>query len=70
MTYKKPSEEDMAAIEEGCVMGGCAKFLGLKECEKCGHWKTEMERRMGLRLVPGPNGLRRLVIRRGGENGR
>lgn len=69
MMYKKISEEDEAAIKEGCVMGGCANCLGLAECQKCGHWKTEMERRMGLRLVPGPNGLRRLVIRRDGHGG-
>lgn len=69
MTYKKVTDEDREATKENCIMGGCARFLGLEECRKCGHWLTEMERRMGLRLVPGPNGLKRLVIRRDGHGG-
>lgn len=61
------AKRDLSASR--CKLGleeHCGSYIN---CQGCGWWPDEIERRKKLPLVPDKDGILRKVIRRGGSNG-
>lgn len=55
-------QEPIKTVVRGCMMKYCAEYSSTQDCQKCGFYADEAERRKRIPLTVGKNGLRRKRI--------